>query len=178
MIKYINLNKREQIILILTILIVMVTLGYILLVEPAVNKISQVNKEIAGLELKLKKARTVIARKDKIEEEYKEFAQFISSKTGAGEDLDKFLSDVEKIASTADYKVNQVRPLPSRKTDFYQVSQMEVDGLSGMTELAKFIYNLQTSNELYRVSSIRIRPESRKSSRLKSTLLITTLSLP
>ncbi len=170
-----NLTKREKTITVLTILFVAIFLLYTQVVERVIKRWMNLDKEITSKSIKLKKDIKLLSKKDTIEKEYKKFLSSIKSGMSEEEEAANVLADIETVAKNNSFSIINIKPSPSIDTPSYKEIIFEVSSESGINELIKFIYDLQSLKKLIKVKRLSLSAKVAEAGTLKSTLYLTKI---
>ena len=170
-----QLSGRERKVLILTLVIVLGAIVYGLFLEPGIRLWKDSNEQIASRKRLLERNVRIIARKDSAENEYVKFASFIK-KVGSDEDeKTSMLKHVEILAAKNNVKIIQIKPREVEEFEYYKIFSIEIESRSGVEAQAKFIYALQNSPQVLKVTNLRLAAKGSGAGVLKSVMVITKI---
>ena len=169
-------SKREQLLLVITIVIVTITLSYGFIIEPLIGAFSNLNRQIETGRLKLQKASKMLMRQDIITEEYKKYVNFLKPAGSDEEEIASMLKTIESIARKNNIHISNIRPQPAKERGYYKEFIFELISEADIDHLIKFIYDLQVSGNLLRVDRLTLSASSSKEG-LKAVMEITKPSV-
>jgi len=166
------LNKREKLILYITIGVVLFGVIFNLCIFPVFGKYSSLNKEIEVARTKYRKYQLLLSQKDYIQNKYKKFASEVNL-SGSG----NVLSELEASAKAADIRIIDIRPQnPSESSKLYKEIIVDLRTEGTMEGYLKFIYLIENSLSLLRAKRIQLTAKSRGSP-LEGSFSISQVSL-
>jgi hypothetical protein len=170
------LNKRERIILYLTIAITIFGVSLNFLIAPILLKNDTLNKEINVTRARLKRYLHLLSKKDEIDNKYKKFStQIKESATEAGT-LVNALSELENLAKDSNIRILDIRPQLTKNLNLYKETLIDVRTEGTMDGYLKFIYNLENSLSLLRIRKFQLNAKP-NSPALEGSFSISRLSL-
>lgn len=173
-----RLSKRERYILWVCVTVVLFSLLYNFVLEPAVGRWKSLGRELLAQRVKLEKNLRVIARKELARQDYERYAANVRQKGSDEEEMASLLREVETLASASGVHITDIKPRPVKDMEFYKRFVIEVESEAGIRELTRFIYQLQKSQQLLKVQKLRISAKGERTTALKSTMLITRVLIP
>lgn len=173
-----NITKRERYLGLLTVSIAIIALIYNFVIEPLVKQWNALNEEIRDKEVLLTKHTRISRSKDAIERLHSEYAKYLQKeKLTVDEDSAMALSNIEKLARGANVHITNIKPLALKNFENYNKYTFRVTTESSIGELTKFIYDLQSSEQLIRVERVVLRAKEHKPDTITSMLHITKISV-
>lgn len=157
--------------------IVGITFGYNFVVEPVVKSFSEITGDIETGYLKLEKSYRLLQRKNIITDEYEKYEDYIDPAGSEEEELASMLKAIESIASTNKIRITNIRPQPTKSRDIYKLFVFELSAEADITQLSKFIFDLQSSANLMRVTRLTLKSSLNKGNLLSASLEITKPSM-
>ncbi len=97
-----------------------------------------------------------LKRKEIVESDYAKYRSFIRSAGKDEEENAGLLSEVEQLARSNQVVLVDMKPREVKARQFYKEYAAELDAEAGMEELIKFIYQLEQSPQLMKVSSAKL----------------------
>jgi len=168
-----RLSKRERRIAYISIAIIVCIFFDKVVFSPVMNKLGSLNGEILIQEKKLEKSMHILLQEDSITSEYKKFAQHIKQEQSDEETIATLLSSIEKMANNASVFLVDMKPTPVEKSEFYKKYTVKIEAETEISHLADFIYQLEESAQLLRVSEFRLSPKKKESPVLKIYMAVT-----
>ncbi len=172
-----RMNKREKSLLFVTVLVVSVSLIYFYLAEPMWNYWLSLDSTIEMLNKQLNRNQIMLSREKEIVKEYKEYESKLKFEGSDQEKTAQILKVIENAASTNKVHINDIKPQQIKDDELYKFYVIDLEAESDIMALAKFIYDLQISQQALRVSRVQITASSSKPDTLKIEMLITKILL-
>jgi Tfp pilus assembly protein PilO len=136
------------------------------------NKLESFNGKISVEEKKLGKSMLILAQEAAITEEYKKFAQSIKQEQSDEETIASLLSSIEKMAKSVSVFILDMKPAVVEKAEFYKKYAVKIEAEAKISNLTDFMYQLENSSSLLRVSEFRLTPQ-KKETILKINMTVT-----
>ena len=173
-----NITKRERTFAIATVSVAVVAIVYNFIIEPIIGQWNVLDKKIKDKEIVLKKHSRILRDKDNIERLRAEYAKYFeTNKLTPEEESAVALSRIEKIARETNVRITNIKPLLSKSFGSYNKFTFRVATESKLKELTKFIYDLQSSDQLLKVERMVLRAKENEPTTIKAILNITKISL-
>lgn len=172
-----KLSKRERRIALISALLLAVIFFDRMVFSPVMKKLDKLNGEIAIQEKKLVKSMRILSQEEQIRDEYGKYTQDIKQDRSNEEAIAVFLSSVEKMANDSFVSLVDMKPSSVESEDFYNKYTVRIEAKADIGYLADFIYQLEKSSWLFRVSELRLVPKKRESSVLRISITITQILL-
>ncbi len=167
-----RLSKKERKLFYITVAVASLFFLERVVFRPVLNKLESLNEKVSVEEKKLEKSMTILAQEDSISGEYKKFAQGIKQEQSDEEAIAGLLSSIEKMANSVSVFVLDMKPGAVEKGESYKIYSVKVEAEAKMNNLSDFIYQLENSPKLLRVSDFRVSPQ-KKETVLKVSMTIT-----
>jgi Tfp pilus assembly protein PilO len=113
-----------------------------------------------------------ILQESDITGEYKKFAQSIKQEQSDEETIAILLSSIEKMANNVSVFILDMKPASVEKAEFYKKYAVKIEAEAKISNLTDFIYQLENSPKLLRVSDFRLTPQ-KKETVLKISMTVT-----
>lgn len=174
-----NLSKREKIILSATIGLIAFSVFFHLILTPYLKRLGALDKEISQLQNKLNKAKRLIPRKSSIEKDFQAIASSLLTTEGVSNEqkIARILIELENLSNQSGAHLSDIKPRPVKTSDYYSEFVIEARFEAGMKEVAKFIYEIQASQELLKIEKLQLNIKSSESSLLEGYIEIHKISL-
>ena len=151
-----SLSKREKNILYFAIAIIAGSVLYGYAIEPTTRKWHRLKEEILVKEIKLKKDYKMILKHSKITEEFKKRVSAVT-RTGSDEkEMAVLLQEIEALTRKSGIDVNALRPRAIQDLELHQRFTVEIDLDATMEQLVNFMYQIQNSDKILKVSKLEI----------------------
>lgn len=170
-----NLSKREKSLFYITVAIILLSLVYNFTIKPLGEKWDRLNSQALSKEIELKRNLRYLKQKDKVEDIYLKYAEYVKKKGSDEEEMSSFLNEVEKEASATGIHIADIRPKPIKDSAFYKKCMLELTCEATMEKHIEFIYNLQKSSQLIRVEKLKLTSQGKDIPLLKAQMLITRI---
>lgn len=148
-----NLNRREQFILFVTVIIIVMGIFFNFILLPLLNKEENLNKEIALTKAKFKKYIWLLNQKENIKNKFSKFSANINSPTGDNGKQAEVLTKLESLAKDAAINIVDIRPQNSALKE--RGVDLEAEG--DITSFLKFIYSIENSASLLNIKKLQLR---------------------
>ncbi len=170
-----KLTLREKKILGWVITLLMVVLGYHGVWRPLTAKLGGLDDEIFAMQLKIRKARTLLRQRDEVLEEAKKYPNLSRMEAGSDEEeIARLLNFIEQTARKLGVSLSDVKPQAVQSDKMSKRYLVELNAESGLHELAEFVYDLEHSTELLKIEQVNTGPKDEKNaSILRSALIVT-----
>lgn len=173
-----NISKREKLLAVTTIGIALIAFVYNIIIEPLANYWKYLDNEMKEKEMVLAKHTRILRDKDNIKKLNDEYSKYYRlSKLTKEEESADALGSIERIARAANVQITNIKPMDSKKFDNYEKFTFKVTTESNINDLTKFIYDIQSSEQLLKVERMVLNAKERQPDLIKAILLITKLSL-
>jgi hypothetical protein len=150
------LNKREKIVLYITVGIIIFSIAFNLFIGPALSRNETLNKEINIVRLKLNKYLNLLSQKEYIQDKYNKFSASLKL-DGSGEDtFVGALSEIEGLAKASNISILDVRPQSPKILDLYKENLIELRTEGQIEGYLKFIYNIENSLSLLKIKRFQL----------------------
>jgi Tfp pilus assembly protein PilO len=161
-----RLSKKEKRLFYITVTIVVCVFFGNLVFNPVMNG------KITLEEKKLEKSMYILSQEAAISSEYKKFAQSIKQEQSDEEATASLLSGIEKMAGSVSVFILDMKPNSVEKSEFYKKYSVKIEAEAKISNLTDFIYQLENSPKLLRVSDFRLTPQ-KKETVLKVNMTVT-----
>ena len=150
------LSPREKLILSVTLIIVVFSIGFNFIIEPVLSKNTSLNKEISITRSRLKKYMRLLSQKDYIQNKYNKFSEILL-RTNIGKDTSvNVLSEIENLAKESKIQILDIRPETPKIADLYKESLIELRTEGEMESYLKFLYTIENSTSLFTIKSFQL----------------------
>jgi len=167
-----RLSKKERRLFYIAVTVVAVVFLDRAVFRPVLNKLESFNGKISVEEKKLGKSMLILAQEAAITEEYKKFAQSIKQEQSDEETIASLLSSIEKMAKSVSVFILDMKPAVVEKAEFYKKYAVKIEAEAKISNLTDFMYQLENSSSLLRVSEFRLTPQ-KKETILKINMTVT-----
>lgn len=173
-----KLTPRERTILFTATVIISIFLLKMVIIGPAIAVGRLIKEGIAHKERKLVKAKRLASSYKELEKEYSAYtAQTPGPVANDEEESARTISEIEGLSNKSSYHIINLKPGTPKSSGGYNVIPFEVNGDSRADELLRFIYEIESSGNILRISNLTINAPQGSSDTLKSSFIITRLLL-
>ena len=169
-----KMSPREKKIAVLTGVLLMVMVGFHGVWMPVTDKLDELNDQIFALQLKMRKAKTLIRQREDVKEEAKKFPNLEKMEAGSDEEeIANLLALIEQTARKTKVSLSDVKPEQVQSDKVSKRYRVELNAESGITELIRFVFEIERSQELLKVEAVDSTPKEEESSILRSSIVVT-----
>jgi hypothetical protein len=173
------LQKREKIILYLTLGVILFSLIFNFIILPVMGRYTNLNKEISIASAKLRKYTYLLGQKNEIEKKYADkFKSFSVPSEMRQDSLVAALSELENLAKNADIRIIDLRPQQGVKPGRgpYKEIMIDMRAEGSMDAYLKFIYDIENSLWILRIKKFQLLTKG-NSTLLEGIFTISQVSL-
>ncbi|HUK83545.1 MAG TPA: type II secretion system protein GspM [Verrucomicrobiae bacterium] len=170
------LNKRERILLNITITAIVLGANY-LLIAPLVGKWKTFGGTLSTRRHELAAMTATIQREPEWHQQYDQLRQNLNKQSVSFEQTSDVLKKINEVGASSGILIQQIRPIgqPVEK-DVYRELPVQCTFESTTESLVKFLYGLQTSSGFVSVEELRITPRADNNSILRCDIQIRALA--
>lgn len=150
------LNKRERIILYITVIVVVFSVGFNFLIAPVLKKYELLNQEIKITRSKFKKYLRLLKQKDYIHSELNKFSSGVNFSNATNDALVSTLSELEGLAKSANIRIVDIRPKGEPATASRKEVIIDIRAEGDIEGYSKFMYNIENSLYLLRIKRFQL----------------------
>jgi hypothetical protein len=173
-----NITKRERMLAAATVSIAIVAIVYNFIIDPVIGQWNDLDKKIIDKEGVLKKHSRILRDRSNIEKLRAQHAKYFELKRLTPEEESAIaLSLIEKTARETRVQITNIKPIAYKLFRNYNKFTFRVSTESKMSELTKFVYDLQSSDQLLKVERMVLRAKENDPTIIKSMLNITKISV-
>ncbi|MDP2942427.1 MAG: type 4a pilus biogenesis protein PilO [Candidatus Omnitrophota bacterium] len=173
-----NLKKRERNLFCITAVLIIFWIVQGFVVKPIFTKWKQLDEKISADALKLERNLEMIKRKDAIKSDYEKYASAVKMAGSEEEEMAKFLTEIEALATSSSIRVIDIKPRPARKIRFYKNYLVELEAEGDINQVSKFIYDIQNSPQMLRVDKLSLGIKGAGTNLLKCRILVSKILIP
>jgi len=168
-----RLSKRELYVFYISIIIVTAVFFDKIVINPLMDRIKRLNKEIFLQEKRLQKSLYLLSQEEFIISEHKEYTQHVKQTSSDGEEKSRLLAEIEKTARKSFVFLKDVKLDLAEGEGPYKKYTVEIETESKITYLIDFVYQLENSSQLLRVRNFSLSPIEDKSQIVRAQMTIT-----
>lgn len=173
-----NLRRRERNLFYLTAALILFWIIQGFVIGPLAVKWKQLNEKISAGSLKVEKNLKMIEKKERIKRDYENYASAVKMIGSEEEEMAKFLTEIESLASSSSVHIVDIKPRPIKHIQFYKKYLVELDAEGDVNQISKFIYDIQNSNQLLKVDKFSLGIKGAGTALLKCHLLVSKVLIP
>lgn len=170
---YGRLSFRERKVLHSAIGIVLLLLVDLTVVTPIWDYYISMEDKIASEERILVRNLVNLRRKEAVEAEYQKYSSYTRPMGSDEEETANLLSEVEQLARSNQVVLVDMKPRETKALQFHKEYIAELDSEADMPNLVRFMYNIEGSTQLLKVSSAKLSMKEPKSDIVKARLTVT-----
>lgn len=173
-----NITKRERLLAVSTISVAAIAVIYNFVIDPIAGQWNALDRKIIDREIVLKKYSRILGDKANIEKLRGRYAKYFEiSRLTPEEESAVALSMIEKVARQTGVRITNIKPFSSKLFGNYNKFTFRVATESKLTELTKFIYDLQSSDQLLKVDRMVLTAKENEPAVIKAILNIVKVSV-
>ena len=172
-----TLSSREKSIFGFCAVLVVGALLYVFAVEPILMSWERINREIRRSEIRVEKISNVIEEKAILEAKLKELTRGAELGIPKEEWGTALLSSLDKMAGDSGVGILERDSRPGEEGGFYEELLAELEVECDLGTLSKFLYQMETSDQILNVETLRLSPKGRGFSRLDGQMSISAIQL-
>jgi len=157
-----KLSKRERLIVVISTIVVGMGMVDFLAVKPLLRHVSAARETKALREKELLKMEKMVAHRARIESEHQRYGRFLKTDLRDENVLTDFLEQIEKTAAVTHVKILNMNPKRPKEREGYKELSVAVVALADMRQFVSFLYLLERSESLIRVSRLQVELEGEK----------------
>lgn len=173
-----HLSHREKSMFIIGCIAILCIVIYMVLIDPLWEYWQGLNEKIVSKEVQLVKNLKILAQKDAIDVLYSKYSDSIKMKGSEQEEIAIILREIENIARGNNTYITDIKPQKVEDKDFYKVYYVDLEAEGNISNLTKFIYELQSSNQILKVKRLQLTPKGDAGDVLKGSMVITKILIP
>jgi len=173
-----QMSKKERLLFYVAVIFVGCAVVSRMALHPAIAKSASLNREIKLKKRMIEDSLRLLSQKEVIQKESGKYAGYIKQKLSEEQEVATLLKEIEDIAKDSQIQLIDLKPYSAKRGDFYTEYKVEVETEAEMNQLMTFIYNLQSSGGLLKVTKFSISPRVDKINTLKAQLAITKIFIP
>ena len=173
-----KLSKKEKIGLFIGVGFISLALLDRVIIGPVNNKIQQINQEVKTNEKQLSRDLRNLNQEEVITKTYQKYVGYVKKVGSDEEEAAKILSEIEELAGKSAVYLADMKPRSPKQVNFYKEYSIEIEAEGEMVSLVNFLYQLNNSPLLLRAEKLRFSLKSKDSRIVKTSILITKVSIP
>lgn len=170
-----RLKKRERAIFYVAAVIAAFTFIDRLIIAPVVFKVNSLNRQISEQEAGIKQGLRILSQKDKIASENTKLKSYLVSFKSQEEEVTAALKEIEGLANKNSVYVVDMKPGAVKEAEATKKYYINLECEGQMEQLVKFMYDIESSNQLFSVDKYEITPKYKESSVAKCSMSISKI---
>ncbi len=174
-----RLTKREQVIFIVCLLLVLVYVGYRAVAKPLEEKLFFLDDEIEAQQKKLKKNLGVINKAKGLSQQYSKYLEGMKQSGTNEQVMTSLLAEIQEIAAQLGLKISDLKPKRVKKEEYYNYFSVSLTLDGDLKEILQFVYILQKEPHLFHVNEFNFeKGAQRNSQEIKTRLILSRILIP
>lgn len=171
-----NPQKRQQFLVILTVIVVGIYAADMIIVEPLLSWWSSRARTIAQLRTDVKEGSMLIQREEGIRARWEDMrTNTLPSKSSAAEQ--QVFRGVDAWAKESGAEISDILPQWKDDTDDYGTLNCRIEAGGGLSALGRFLYEIEKSPMALKLDSVQVRSRDDNGTKLTLNLQISGLVL-
>lgn len=168
-----ELNPREKKIGYVVVALLGVMITYHGIIRPMGQKFSSLDDEIFAMQMRLRKAKTLIRQKNDVLEASKKYVNLEKMDAGTDEEeIARLLNFIEQTARKDNASLSDVKPQPVKSDKVTKVYTVELNAEGELNSLMELVYELEHSEQLLKIERVDMSPKEEKSAILRASLVV------
>jgi Tfp pilus assembly protein PilO len=172
-----KLNRRETIILTMTLALTVVFIVYQFAFKPMRERSVDIDDQVRVDTLKLMKARQILSQKSLVEARYKNLIDLIGEDSTEASQMPLIISKIETAARDSNIHIMNIQPQRSviqKEARFLEV-ELEIEGQ--WLDIARFFYVLQQRPDFYFINELNLEKYSDVTNSLRGRVVVGRMCL-
>lgn len=167
-----HLNKREKVIFAVTAGIVGILLLDQVLIRPIAHTFYSLRQERTSLEASVKKSVRLLAQKDRMLKEVKQYSAYALTAKSSEEDSVAFLKHIEELANKNSVNLLYVKPALGKAQEQIKKYYVNLECEGQMAQLIQFFYEIENSKLLLKIEKYTLQPTAKGSTVIKGAATV------
>ena len=167
-----KLNKREVIVLVITVTLVAGYLIFQFVILPMQNKGSDATNDIVLAQRKLAKNQQTIRQGSGVNEQYQKLVEFLGISGSEGSEFSAMISKLEMLAKEANIHVVNVQPQRATTKEGIRNFPVELNIEGQWSAISKFLYLVQVQPNLFNIQELNIEKYSDTATSLRGRIVL------
>ncbi len=172
-----QLNQREIIILVVTIVLAVVFFVFQFVIKPMHEGSVDINGQLRVVKANLIKARQMVAQKPLVEARYQNLVDLIGVVDSEDAQMPMIISKIETSARESNIHIANIQPQKTvtQKEARFLAVELEIDGQ--WLDIVQFLYLLQQKPNFYFINEINLEKYSGTVSSLRGRIVVSRMCL-
>lgn len=169
-----QLNKKEKILTIVVVILVVIFMFNRMIISPLREKLSTAEQDIKRAQLLVRKYFELDQKKDSLLKENKKIARYLSLKGSDDERMTVILSRIESEARKAGMVIIDMKPdTAQRLKSLPVVYRIQLNAEADMEKIFNFVYNMESADILFKFDkfNLSIKDETTGIIKIEATIL-------
>jgi Tfp pilus assembly protein PilO len=172
-----QLNKRERLILALTIILVSFALISKFALRPLFTLNAKLAQELKTKQVHLKRLERMAGRKA-LKDEYETFIRALKMSESQELEMARFLSEIEKLATNSGVNILSLRPQEIEERKSYRRFLVELKCEGNNQQILQFVFLLESSPLLLKIERFQLSSSTSTPGLLTSDLTVSRIAIP
>lgn len=170
------LSAREKKILYAVIALAAVLIGYHGIWVPMTSKFSELDDEIFSMQMRLRKAKTLLRQQDDVIAMSKRYANLEKMDAGTDEEeIARLLNYIEQTARKDGVSLSDVKPQAVKSDKVTKVYAVDLNAEGELSAIIEFVYELEHSEQLLKIEKVDMSSKEEKSAILRASLRVSRI---
>lgn len=173
-----GLSAREKMIAsVAGLLLVVFALDWIMF-KPLSRHLDKLSATIRQKEDLIPKKFAVLSRKDEIEKNYQTLSGYLTDpKLSQEEEIAAYLGEIERVSQGVGLFISNINPVQTEQVGSAYQLKVEVEGAGSISNIKKFVSEIEQSNPAIRVSAFSLRGQGPANEELRFRFSVVKLGL-
>jgi Tfp pilus assembly protein PilO len=155
-----RLSQHERFVFYGAAFIVGVALLDQLILSPILSKINRLNEDITIFKETVQKNIVIISQEERILEERKHYAPYLSRPQSEEKEVTTFLKEIETEAKDSSVYLVDIRPSGQTEEGSSKQYFLEIEFEAQLEQVLRFFHAIETADKLFKIERYRIRPKT------------------
>ncbi|MBN1870246.1 MAG: hypothetical protein JW847_06715 [Candidatus Omnitrophica bacterium] len=173
-----KLSKRERTIFYITAIVAGLVLLDRLILAPILSKIHELNETITLQEQAIEQSLLVVMQEDRVKEESKLYAPYLSKPEGEEKEVTAFLKEIENIAKQSSVYLVDIKPAGKDVDGVATRHYAKLNYEAQMEQVFNFFHSITSAGQLLKIESYDIRPKTEGGSIVTCSVSVSKTIIP
>lgn len=171
-------SKREKTVLYISIIAILLALLDRAVLHPIIQKMKLFEEEIRMTEYEMSKNIKILQQRQRIENEEKKYASYVSGDLSEEEETAALLKAIENMARSTNVYLVDLKPMGVQVEGIVKKFMINVRCEANMEEIVSFMYLIESADVLMQIGALSMSPLSRKTTVNRCEFLIYKIIVP
>ncbi len=168
-----GLNDTQKKLLLIAVIILIAALFDRLLIAPTMSRLSSIEEDIAKEEASIKQDLRFLSYKDKIAQESKEIAPYLTKDISTEEEMvASFLRKIESLADQSKVNLIKMSPYQGEQDKEYWRYQADLECSGKLSDVITFMHLINSDTHLMKVNKFNFSGKKSDTDEVKATMSI------